>query len=150
MESVSIEEREMSMEMENQQNGEVVLELTAEVVAAYVSNNIVPAADIPSFIEAVHGALKQVGNGETIADLEKPKPAVSVKKSITDDYLICLEDGKPFKSLKRHLKTHYDLSPDQYRDRWGLPSDYPMVAPNYAKQRSKLAKQMGLGRKAAG
>ena len=137
------------MENTNTSNNEAILELTAEVVSAYVSNNIIPSSDVPAFVESVYGALSAVDGNRSVAELEKPKPAVSVKKSITDDYLICLEDGKPFKSLKRHLKTHYDLSPDQYRDRWGLPSDYPMVAPNYAKHRSRLAKKMGLGRKAA-
>ena len=128
---------------------EAVLELTTNVVSSYVSNNNLPAADVPGLIENVYVVLNRLSGHPLEAQQEKPKPAVSVRKSITDDYLICLEDGKPFKSLKRHLKTHYDLSPDQYRDRWGLPSDYPMVAPNYAKQRSRLAKKMGLGRKAA-
>lgn len=137
--------------MENtEQQNQAVLDLTADVVSAYVSNNVIQAADLPQLIDSVHQALMRNSLAKSEdAPAEKPKPAVPIKKSITEDYLICLEDGKPFKSLKRHLKTHYDLSPDQYRDRWGLPSDYPMVAPSYAKQRSKLAKKMGLGRKAA-
>lgn len=137
------------MENENNDNNQALLDLTSDVVSAYVSNNILPAAEVPEFIQAVYKALDGAAGEPAAPPAEKPKPAVSIRKSITDDYLICLEDGKPFKSLKRHLKTHYDLSPEQYRERWGLPADYPMVAPNYAKQRSKLAKQMGLGRKAA-
>jgi len=133
----------------NNNNNEHLLDLTAEVVASYVGQNTLPAAEVPSFISSVYSAMASLGQGTTEKTAEKPKPAVSIRKSITDDYLICLEDGKPFKSLKRHLRTHYNLSPEQYRERWGLPSDYPMVAPTYAKQRSKLAKKMGLGRKAA-
>lgn len=126
------------------------LDLTASIVAAYVGNNSVPLPELPALIASVHSALARVrgGNGEgqiQDATAEPAKPAVPVKKSVTPDYLICLEDGKKFKSLKRHLRTHYDLSPDEYRAKWNLPSDYPMVAPNYAEARSNLAKQMGLG-----
>ena len=121
------------------------IELTAEIVSAYVSNNTVPASDIPSLINQVHAALARVSakTGDTPA--EPLKPAVSVKKSITPEYIVCLEDGKKFKSLKRHLRTQYNMTPEQYREKWGLGADYPMVAPNYAAARSQLAKQMGLG-----
>jgi predicted transcriptional regulator len=121
------------------------IELTADIVSAYVSNNSVAAADIPGLINQVHGALLRVSSGQGEMAAEPLKPAVSVKKSITNDYLICLEDGKKFKSLKRHLRTQYNMTPEQYREKWGLPPDYPMVAPNYAAARSQLAKQMGLG-----
>lgn len=119
--------------------------LTAEIVSAYVSNNAVPANDIPALINQVHAALTRVvaGGGETTN--EALKPAVSVKKSITPEFIVCLEDGKKFKSLKRHLRTQYSMTPEQYREKWNLPADYPMVAPNYAAARSELAKQMGLG-----
>ena len=122
------------------------IELTANIVSAYLSNNPTPAAEIPNLISQVHGALVRVSSGrtETVA-LEPAKPAVSLKKSIAPDYLVCLEDGKRFKSLKRHLRTQYNMTPEQYREKWGLPADYPMVAPNYAVARSQLAKQMGLG-----
>ena len=124
-----------------------LVDLTADIVSAYVSHNVVPANELTKLISDVHSALT-VLDGETVAPAkEELKPAVPPKKSITPDYLICLEDGKRFKSLKRHLKTHYDLSPEQYRERWGLPADYPMVAPNYAAARSRLAKQMGLGQR---
>ncbi len=121
------------------------IELAADIVSAYVSNNSVPSGDLPSLISDVHLALTKVGNGAAEVPAEAPKPAISVKKSITPDYIICLEDGKKFKSLKRHLRTQYDMTPEQYREKWGLPADYPMVAPNYAKARSELAKEMGLG-----
>jgi len=123
------------------------IELAAEIVSAYVSNNSVPAADLPGLINEVYGALVRVGAGGAVAPapVEAPKPAVAVKKSVTNDFIVCLEDGKKFKSLKRHLRTQYGLSPEEYREKWGLPADYPMVAPNYARARSTLAKQMGLG-----
>src|SRR6516164_2804421 len=129
----------------NDKSSNSYIELTADIVSAYVSNNTVPAGDISALISQVHSALLRVSNGQGEAVSETVKPAVAVKKSITPEYLICLEDGKKFKSLKRHLKTHYDLSPEDYREKWGLPRDYPMVAPNYAAARSQLAKQMGLG-----
>ena len=119
--------------------------LTAEIVSAYVSNNTVPASDIPGLINQVHAALSRVSNGASEGAVEAPKPAISLKRSVTPEYLVCLEDGKKFKSLKRHLRTQYNMTPEQYRDKWSLPSDYPMVAPNYAAARSELAKQMGLG-----
>jgi predicted transcriptional regulator len=117
----------------------------ADIVSAYVRNNSVQAADLPALIHAVHGALTRVGPTQVEAPAEPVKPVVSIKKSVTPDYIICLEDGKRFKSLKRHLRTSYNLSPEQYREKWGLPSDYPMVAPNYAAARSELAKASGLG-----
>src|SRR3954452_5674321 len=119
--------------------------LTAEIVSAYVSNNTVASADIPALISQVHMALQRVSTGEAQGSTEPLKPAVSVKKSINPDFVICLEDGKKFKSLKRHLRTQYNMTPEAYREKWGLPADYPMVAPNYAAARSQLAKQMGLG-----
>jgi predicted transcriptional regulator len=121
------------------------IDLTATIVSAYVSNNPTPASDIPALIGQVHAALLRVSTGRAEPPLEPAKPAVPVKKSMTADYLICLEDGKRFKSLKRHLRTQYSMTPEQYRDKWGLPPDYPMVAPNYAVARSQLAKKMGLG-----
>jgi predicted transcriptional regulator len=119
--------------------------LTANIVSAYVSNNSVPSSDIPNLISQIHSALKRVSGGQVAAPAEPLKPAVPIKRSITPDYLVCLEDGKKFKSLKRHLRTQYNMTPDQYREKWGLPPDYSMVAPNYAAARSQLAKQMGLG-----
>ncbi|MBI3275264.1 MAG: MucR family transcriptional regulator [Methylocystis sp.] len=121
------------------------IELAADIVSAYVSNNSVPAADLPALINEIYHALVRVGASVAAAPAEAPKPAVSVRKSVTNDYIVCLDDGKKFKSLKRHLLTQYGLSPEDYREKWGLPADYPMVAPNYAKARSNLAKQMGLG-----
>ena len=126
-------------------NASNYIELAADIVSAYVSNNSVAAGDLAALIGDVHSALKRVTSGAPAMSMEAQKPAVSAKKSIADSYLICLEDGKKFKSLKRHLRTKFNLSPEQYREKWGLPSDYPMVAPNYAKARSMLAKQMGLG-----
>ena len=135
------------MTSENPKTGDFI-GLTANIVSAYVSNNTVPAGDIPGLINQVHAALVRVsgGHGETAADALKP--AVTVKKSITAEYIVCLEDGKKFKSLKRHLRTQYNITPEQYREKWGLPPDYPMVAPNYSATRSRLAKDNGLGRKA--
>jgi predicted transcriptional regulator len=121
------------------------IELAADIVSAYVSNNSVPAAELPSLISEVHAALLRVTSGMTPPVVETPKPAVPAKKSVTNDFIVCLEDGRKFKSLKRHLRTQFNMSPDDYREKWGLPPDYPMVAPNYAKARSNLAKQMGLG-----
>ena len=122
-----------------------LIELAADIVSAYVSNNVIPVSELSQVILDVHGTLKKVAAGEAEAQAEPQKPAVNPKKSITPDYIVCLEDGKKFKSLKRHLRTHYDLSPEEYREKWGLPADYPMVAPNYAAARSALAKKMGLG-----
>ncbi|MEH3117358.1 MAG: MucR family transcriptional regulator [Methylorubrum populi] len=122
--------------------------LTADIVAAYVSNNPVPAAELAGLIGSIHGALIRVGTGQAAPQAAAPEPiqpAVPIKKSIQPDYLVCLEDGRTFKSLKRHLRAKYNLSPEQYRAKWGLAADYPMVAPNYAKARSDLAKAIGLG-----
>jgi predicted transcriptional regulator len=121
------------------------IQLTASIVSAYVSNNTVPSAEIPNLIGQIHSALLRVSGGQAPAPAEPLKPAVPLKRSITSDYLVCLEDGKKFKSLKRHLRTQYGMTPEQYREKWSLPPDYPMVAPNYAAARSQLAKQMGLG-----
>lgn len=121
-----------------------LLALTTEIVSAHLSNNSVAADDIPALIQRVYKTLANV-NGETATFAERPQPAVPIKKSVTPDYIVCLEDGKKLKMLKRHLKTAYNMSPEEYRERWGLPADYPMVAPTYAKQRSALAKEIGLG-----
>lgn len=121
------------------------IELTADIVSAYVSNNSVPTTDLPLLIREVHSALNGIATKAEEAPPEPQKPAVPVKKSVTPDYIICLEDGKQFKSLRRHLRTQYNMTPEDYREKWGLPADYPMVAPNYAKARSELAKEMGLG-----
>ncbi|MBB3971892.1 MucR family transcriptional regulator [Hansschlegelia beijingensis] len=121
------------------------IELAADIVSAYVSNNSVASADLPGLINEVHAALTRMSTGAAEPAAEALKPAIPVKKSVTSDYIVCLEDGKKFKSLKRHLRTQYNMSPEEYREKWGLPSDYPMVAPNYAAARSELAKKMGLG-----
>jgi predicted transcriptional regulator len=125
--------------------GKNFIELTANIVSAYVSNNATPASELPALISQIHGALVRVSAGHVEVAVEPAKPAVPVKKSMTADYLVCLEDGKKFKSLKRHLRTQYNMTPEQYREKWGLPPDYPMVAPSYAVARSQLAKKMGLG-----
>ncbi len=131
--------------MSESQGHNELLELTTEIVSAHVSNNTLSVNELPQLIQDVYRTLSAVGG--TVAPSEKPQPAVPVKKSVTPDYIICLEDGKKLKMLKRHLKTAYNLTPDDYRERWGLPRDYPMVAPNYAKHRSSLAKKIGLGTK---
>ncbi len=120
-----------------------MLHQTVDIVAAYVARNSLPVGDLPRLIEEVHKSLTALG-GEAEQE-ERPQPAVSIRKSVTPDHIICLEDGKKLKMLKRYLKTTYDMTPAEYRERWGLPQDYPMVAPNYAKRRSELAKQIGLG-----
>ena len=124
-----------------------LLALTTNIVAAHVANNSVALADLPRLIREVHDTLASVGTAPT-QEQERPTPAVPVRKSVTPEYIVCLEDGKKLKMLKRHLKTAYNMTPEEYRDRWNLPADYPMVAPNYAKQRSKLAKEIGLGTRA--
>jgi predicted transcriptional regulator len=124
-----------------------LVELTAEIVSAYVSNNTVVASDLSSVIQNVFDALSRASSTTGQASREELRPAVPIKKSVTPEYIICLEDGKKFKSLKRHLRTHYNLTPEDYREKWGLPHDYPMVAPNYAAARSDLAKRMGLGQR---
>ncbi len=131
-----------------EEDGQAILTLTAQIVSAHVSNNSVPAEALPNLIRQVHQALS--GAGQPAAEPEKPQPAVPVKRSVFADYIVCLEDGKKLKMLKRHLQSAYGMTPDQYRERWGLPSDYPMVAPNYAERRSALARQIGLGRKDGG
>jgi len=128
-------------------NKNALIDMTAEIVSAYVGNNEISAAELPSLIQQVYGSLADVSQGVVISENEPLKPAISVKRSVSSDYIVCLEDGKKFKSLKRHLRAQYDMSPDEYRIKWGLPKDYPMVAPNYAQARPNLAKQMGLGQK---
>jgi predicted transcriptional regulator len=124
-----------------------ILTRTAEIVAAYIGNHAIAATDLPGLISEVFKSLNQAGRVEEPSLVEKPQPAVPIRKSVTDGFLVCLEDGKKVKLLKRYLKSRYNLTPDSYRQRWGLPRDYPMVAPAYAQQRSALAKQIGLGRK---
>jgi predicted transcriptional regulator len=126
-----------------------LIELSADIVSAYVSHNALSPTDLAKLIIDVHSTLKGLHSNEAPALVEDLKPAVSVRKSVAPDYIICLEDGKKFKSLKRHLRTHYNMSPEEYREKWGLPADYPMVAPNYSATRSRLARDNGLGRKAA-
>ncbi len=131
---------EMNMEEKSE-----VIEMTADIVSAYVGNNSVSAIELPALIQSVHRALSGVSGATETVEATPKEPAVPLKRSITPDYLVCLEDGRKFKSLKRHLRTKYNMSPEDYRAKWGLAKDYPMVAPNYAKARSDLAKQMGLG-----
>ncbi|NQU55963.1 MAG: MucR family transcriptional regulator [Rhodospirillales bacterium] len=131
--------------MSDKPNINEVLELTTEIVSAHVGNNTVAISDVPNLIQEVYKTLSAIGSEQVPP--ERPRPAVSVKKSIFPDYIICLEDGKKLKMLKRHLKTSYNMSPEDYRERWNLGADYPMVAPNYAKHRSNLAKKIGLGTK---
>jgi predicted transcriptional regulator len=143
---LSENETEIKMMAETTVDHGELLTLTSDIVAAHVSNNSVPTSELSGLIETVFGTLSGLG-GEPPEPVIELKPAVSIKKSITDDYLICLEDGKQLKMLKRHLKTAYNLTPDDYRQKWGLAHDYPMVAPNYALKRQELAKKIGLGRK---
>ncbi|WP_108810354.1 MucR family transcriptional regulator [Sphingorhabdus sp. Alg231-15] len=124
---------------------ETLITLTSDIVAAHVSNNSVAVSDLPLIINNVHGALS--GLSGKAAEQARPEPAVPIKSSIKPDYIVCLEDGKKLKMLKRHLMTHYGMTPDEYRVKWGLPSNYPMVSPNYAEQRRELAKAIGLGKK---
>jgi len=127
-------------------SGSNLIDLAADIVSAYVSNNTVPAAELAGLIAEVYAALQRTSTGAAPEPAPEPaKPAVPLKKSVTPDYIVCLEDGKKFKSLKRHLRTQYNMTPEEYREKWGLPADYPMVAPNYAQARSDLAKKMGLG-----
>lgn len=128
--------------------GNSILPKAAGIVAAYVSNNPVPAAQLGQFIRSVHNALVQIGKGHPVNSNGTQVPAISIRKSITPDYLVCLEDGRHLKMLKRYLRSQYKMTPDQYRIKWGLPADYPMVAPNYASQRSQFAKKFGLGHSA--
>ena len=133
--------------MDNTEQSNDLLALTTDIVAAHVSNNTVALGDLPSLINQVYNSLANIGAAPAVP-AARPQPAVSVKKSIQPDYIVCLEDGKKLKMLKRHLKTAYNMSPEGYRERWGLAADYPMVAPNYAEQRSRLAKEIGLGTRA--
>jgi predicted transcriptional regulator len=123
---------------------EALIALTADIVSAHVSNNSVPLNDLPSLIQNVHGALHALGREDAAPEV-KQEPAVSVRASVKPDYIVCLEDGKKLKMLRRHLQTHYQMTPEQYRSKWNLPADYPMVAPNYTEQRRSLAKKIGLG-----
>lgn len=127
-------------------NNDTLIALAADIVSAHVSNNTIAVSDLPTLIQNVYAALSGLGEPVKIVE-EKPQPAVSIRSSIKPDYIICLEDGKKLKMLKRHLMTHYNMTPEQYRAKWGLPADYPMVAPNYAQQRRALAKKIGLGTK---
>ena len=136
----NLDGQEISMDEKSE-----IIEMTADIVSAYVGNNMVTAGDLPNLIQSVHRALAGVSNGAEVVEVAPKEPAVPVKRSITPGFLICLEDGRKFKSLKRHLRTKYNMSPEDYRAKWGLAKDYPMVAPDYAKARSELAKQMGLG-----
>ena len=140
----------MSEEAKTSIPAESVLRMASDIISAYVSHNALPADQIPVLIQTVYKSLSDMEGSQGQATEEPPKPAVSIRKSITPDYIICLEDGKKLKMLKRHIRTTYSLTPDEYRARWGLPADYPMVAPNYAAQRSAFAKKIGLGRKRKG
>src|ERR1700739_471377 len=133
--------------MDNTEQPTDLLTLTTEIVAAHVSNNTVGLGELPQLINQVYSSLANTGSVPTLPSI-RPQPAVNVKKSVQPDYIVCLEDGKKLKMLKRHLKTSYNMSPEAYRERWGLPADYPMVAPNYARQRSRLAKEICLGTRA--
>lgn len=134
--------------MQEKTSSSELLGLTTEIVSSHVSNNSVAVGDLSQLIKHVYASLAGASTGAAGRMVERPRPAVSIKRSVTPDYIVCLEDGKKLKMLKRHLKTAYDMTPEQYRERWGLPVDYPMVAPNYAAQRSMLAKKIGLGTKA--
>jgi predicted transcriptional regulator len=129
---------------------EELLRMTTEMAAAYVRNNNLPSSQLPDVIRTIHESLASLSGARVAAAAEPPTPAVAIKKSITPDYIVCLEDGKKLKMLKRHLRSTYNMTPDEYRHRWGLPADYPMVAPNYAAQRSAFAKKIGLGRNGNG
>lgn len=137
----------MATENTSNDNNETVLGMAASIVSAYVSHNALPASQIPELIQTVYKSLSDTGSSNAEAPQEPLKPPVPIRRSVMPDYVVCLEDGKRLKMLKRHLRTNYGLSPEEYRAKWGLPSDYPMVAPNYAKQRSEFAKKIGLGRK---
>jgi len=138
----------MSNQVATAEGSSELLKLVSEIVASYVSNNPVPVSELPAMIRSVHATLGGLSGSLAIDAVTSQKPAVTIKKSITPEYLICLEDGKKLKMLKRYLRSRYGLSPDQYRTKWGLPADYPMVASNYAAQRSEFAKKIGLGRTA--
>ena len=137
----------MAEDTKNVVNNDDILKMTVEIVAAYVSNNDVNSALVPDVINSIYSSLNSLNSRSYQQATEAQKPAVSIRRSITPEYIVCLEDGKKLKMLKRHLRASYGMSPDDYRTKWGLPLDYPMVAPNYAEQRSNFAKQIGLGRK---
>lgn len=136
----------MSEENVDTTSADEILHLVVEIVSAYVTNNKIPSEDLGQFVQSIHGVLAGIANHDSINNEAAPKPAVSIRKSITPDYLICLEDGKKLKMLKRYLRTNYNMTPEEYRLKWNLDPDYPMVAPNYASQRSAFAKKIGLGR----
>ena len=136
----------MTEENKDQSNSPEIMQMAVEIVSAYVGNNAISSAQVPDVISSVYGSLMALSEAGTTSS-EALNPAVPIRRSVTPDYLVCLEDGKKLKMLKRHLRAVYGLSPEEYRTKWGLPADYPMVAPNYAKQRSNFAKQIGLGRK---
>ena len=136
---------ELGGEANNVETNETTIEVVSRIVSAYVGNNPVPVTELPGLIAKTYSVVTELNSGATNVEKVEQKPAVPVKKSLHDEYIVCLEDGKKFKSLKRHLRTRYGMTPEEYREKWGLPADYPMVAPNYAKQRSELAKRMGLG-----
>ena len=143
------EKQRMATETKTNESSETVLGMAANIVSSYVSYNALPADQIPDLIKTVYGSLSSVHSAGAMAPEAARKPAVSVRRSVTPDFIVCLEDGKKLKMLKRHLRTNYNLSPEEYRAKWNLAADYPMVAPNYAKQRSDFAKKIGLGRKKA-
>ncbi|PWE17983.1 transcriptional regulator [Marinicauda salina] len=126
-------------------DNEELLRMTTDIVASFLTHNSVPSENVPDLIKSVHGTMKEISGGEAKPE-SKPKPAVPVSKSVTDDYIVCLEDGKKLKMLKRYLRSQYGMSPEEYRRKWGLPADYPMVAPSYSRRRSDFAKEIGLGR----
>jgi predicted transcriptional regulator len=140
----------MSEENTKMASEEDMLRMTTDVVSAYVGNNMLAPAQIPDVIKTIYGSLAELNAAGRAGNQEPPKPAIPIRRSVTPDFIICLEDGKKLKMLKRHLRTTYGMTPDEYRAKWGLPADYPMVAPNYAKQRSEFAKRIGLGRKTQG
>jgi len=144
--SIPVALKEERMDILENDMGETLITLTSDIVAAHVSNNSVAVEDVPSLITNVYVALAGLGQVAAVEEA-RPEPAVSIRASVKPDYIICLEDGKKLKMLKRHLMTHYNMTPEEYRRRWGLPADYPMVAPNYAEKRRELAKKIGLGRK---
>ncbi|RMF14164.1 MAG: transcriptional regulator [Alphaproteobacteria bacterium] len=141
----------MTGEKQDTLSNEMALQMVADIVTAYVAHNPLPSEGLPDLIQSVHTALRRLAEGEGEKEAAPPpKPAVPIRKSVSDDYIICLEDGKKLKMLKRYLRTHYNMSPEEYREKWNLPADYPMVAPAYARRRSEFAKKIGLGQKGRG
>ncbi len=139
----------MTGEKQDSLSNEMALQMVADIVTAYIAHNPLPSEGLPELIQSVHGVLRRLAEGrdEKTVDAASQKPAVPIRKSVTDEYIVCLEDGKKLKMLKRYLRTHHDMSPEEYRAKWNLPADYPMVAPAYARRRSELAKKIGLGQK---